>query len=228
VKAAGNTGLEAAIHAGLERVAIEILDREFARETDDAVLRVSQMFVDANWAQTAGVVRDFARRSKWGPRILPTHGRFVGASGSTMSDRKPEKGERVGAHWRTSTINRQLHILYDTNSWKTFFAARCKLPVGDLQAFTIHDGRHEMLLEQLTAEYPTRVEAKGRVVDEWRLIPGRDNHWLDCLVGSAVAASFHGISAVGVDARAGAGPRKMVNREALAQRRAELLALSNR
>jgi hypothetical protein len=228
VKTAGGVSLEAAIHVGLEQVASEILDREFARESDDAVVRVSQLFIDANWAQTAGVVRDFARRSRWGPRVIPTHGRFVGASGSTMSDRKPEKGERVGAHWRTSTINRQRHILYDTNSWKTFFAARCKLPVGDLQAFTIHDGRHEMLLEQLTAEYPTRVEAKGRVVDEWRLIPGRDNHWLDCLVGSAVAASFHGISAVGVDARAGAGPRKMVNREALAQRRAELLALSNR
>ncbi len=228
VKTAGGVSLEAAIHVGLEQVAIEILDREFARESDDAVVRVSQLFIDANWAQTAGVVRDFARRSRWGPRVIPTHGRFVGASGSTMSDRKPEKGERVGAHWRTSTINRQRHILYDTNSWKTFFAARCKLPVGDLQAFTIHDGRHEMLLEQLTAEYPTRVEAKGRVVDEWRLIPGRDNHWLDCLVGSAVAASFTGISAVGVDARGGAGPRKMVNREALAQRRAELLALSNR
>ena len=228
VKTAGGVSLEAAIHVGLEQVAIEILDREFARESDDAVVRVSQLFIDANWAQTAGVVRDFARRSRWGPRVIPTHGRFVGASGSTMSDRKPEKGERVGAHWRTSTINRQRHILYDTNSWKTFFAARCKLPVGDLQAFTIHDGRHEMLLEQLTAEYPTRVEARGRVVDEWRLIPGRDNHWLDCLVGSAVAASFTGISAVGVDARGGAGPRKMVNREALAQRRAELLALSNR
>ncbi len=228
VKAAGGVSLEAAIHAGLEKVASEILDREFSRESDDAVLRVSQVFVDANWAQTAGVVRDFARRSQWGPRIIPTHGRFVGASGSTLSDKKAEKGERVGANWRTSTINRQRHVLYDTNSWKTLFAARCKLPIGDLQAFTVHEGRHEMLCEQLAAEYPTRVEAKGRVVDEWRLIPGRDNHWLDCCVGSAVAASFTGISAVGVDARPGVVASRTVSREEAAKRRAEIMAKMRR
>jgi len=225
VKAAGGASLEAAIHAGLGQVATEILDREFSRETDDAVLRVSQMFIDANWAQTAGVVRDFARRSSWGPRILPTHGRFVGASGSTLSDRKADRGERVGANWRTSTINRQRHVLYDTNAWKTFLAARFKLPVGDLQGMTIHSGHHEMMCEQLASEYPTRVEAKGRIVDEWRLMPGRDNHWLDCVVGSAVAASYTGLSAVGVDSTAGAGVKKTISREQMAKRRAELLAL---
>lgn len=228
VKAAGGASLEAAIHAGLGKVASEILDREFSRETDDAVVRVSQMFIDANWAQTAGVVRDFARRSQWGPRVLPTHGRFVGASGSTLSDRKAERGERVGANWRTSTINRQRHILYDTNAWKTFLAARFKLPLGDLQGITIHAGAHEMLCEQLASEYPTRVEAKGRVVDEWRLMPGRDNHWLDCVVGAAVAASYTGLSAVGVDSTAGAGARKTITREQMAKKRAELLAMMGR
>ncbi len=223
-KAAGGTGIEAAIHAGLERVAAELLDREISRESDDAVLRVGQLFVDANWAQTAGVVRDFARRSQWGPRVLPTHGRFVGASGSTLSDRKPDKGERVGANWRTSTIHKQRHVLYDTNSWKTFLAARMKLPTPDPLAFTIHAGHHDMLTEHLTAEYPTRVEARGRVVDEWRLFPGRDNHWLDCLVGAAVAASYVGVSAVGANGAAPAPPRRTISKEQMAAKRAELLA----
>lgn len=223
VKAAGGASLEAAIHAGLEQVAAFLLDREFARESDEAVLRISQMFVDANWAQTAGVVRDFARRSKWGPRILPTHGRFVGASGQTISDKKPDRGERIGANWRTSTILRQRHVLYDTNAWKTFVAARVKLPIGDPQAFTVHAGKHEMLAEQLSAEAPVRVESKMRVVDEWRAIPGRDNHWLDCVVGAAVAASFTGIAAVGADPSAGAVERKTISSEAMAARRAELL-----
>ena len=228
-KAAGpGASLEAAIHAGLEQVAIEILDREFSRESDDAVLRVGQVFVDANWAQTAGVVRDFARRSQWGPRVLPTHGRFVGASGSTLSDKKPDRGERVGSHWRTSTIQRQRHVLFDTNAWKTFLAARMKLPAADAQAFTVHAGGHEMLAEHLTAEYPTRVEARGRVVDEWRMFPGRDNHWLDCLVGAAVAASYAGVSAVGVEARAGATTRKAISREEMAAKRAALMARMGR
>jgi hypothetical protein len=228
MKAAGGASLEAAIHAGLERVCGDLLEREFTREGDDAVLRVGQLLIDANWAQTQGVVRDFARRSPWGPRVFPSHGRFVGASGSTISDKKPDRGERVGSNWRTSTIGRQRHILFDTNAWKTFVAARCKLAVGDPQAFTIHAGQHDLLAEHMSAEYPTRVMAKNRVVDEWRLIPGRDNHWWDCVIGAAVAASYSGVSAVGVQARATSAPRPQYDREALAAKRAELMARMGR
>ena len=222
VSAAGGVALEAAIHAGLESVASMILGREVNRENDDAVLRVGQMFVDANWAQTHGVVRDFARRSSWGPRVLPTHGRFVGASGQTISDKAADRGERIGANWRTSTIQKQRHVLYDTNAWKTFVATRCKLPVGDPLAFTIHAGHHEMLAEQMSAETPVRVESKMRIVDEWRQIPGRDNHWWDCCVGAAVAASFTGLSAVGAEPPR-AAPRKTITREEMAARRAALI-----
>jgi len=221
VQAAGGASLEAAIHAGLEKVAEMLLDREFARENDDAVLRVGQMLIDANWAQTQGVVRDFARRSRWGPRILPTHGRFVGASGQTISDKKPDKGERLGFNWRTSTIQKQRHLLYDTNAWKTFVATRIKLPIGDPLALTLHAGQHDLLAEHLAAEAPVRVESKMRIVDEWRAIPGRDNHWFDCLVGAAVAASFSGISAVGAEA-APKPERKVFTAEQMAARRAEL------
>jgi len=216
--------VEAAIQAGLEQVAAMLLDREFSRETDDAVLRVGQLFVDANWAQTQGVVRDFARRSQWGPRVLPTHGRFVGAAGQTISDKAPDRGERVGANWRTSTIQRQRHVLFDTNAWKTFLAARCKLPQGDPQAFTIHAGQHDMLAEQMASEVPVRVESKMRVVDEWKLIPGRDNHLWDCLVGAAVAGSFTGISSVGVESKPARSQQKAISRDDMAAKRAELLA----
>lgn len=215
--------VEAAIHAGLEQLAAMLLDREFARESDDAVLRCDQLFVDANWAQTQGVVRDFARRSKWGPRILPTHGRFVGASGQTLSDKAPDKGERVGPNWRTSTIGKQRHVLFDTNAWKTFLASRIKLPIADPQGFTIHSGDHTMLGEHLAAEVPVRVASKQRECDEWRLTPGRDNHLLDCVVGSAVAASYRGVSAIGVEGRPVSAPR-VVSREEMAKARAAVMA----
>ena len=220
---AHGANVEAAILAGLEALAGDLLDREFSRETDDAVLRVGQLCIDANWAQSQGVVRDFARRSKWGPRVLPTHGRFVGASGQTISDKAPDRGERIGANWRTSTIQRQRHILYDTNAWKTFVAARVKLPVGDPQGLTVHAGEHDMLAEQLSSEVPVRVESRQRVVDEWRLIPGRDNHLWDCLIGAAVAASYSGVSAIGADGSP-ATPARVITAEQMAARRAELLA----
>jgi phage terminase large subunit GpA-like protein len=180
--------------------------------------------VDANWAQTADVTRDFARRSTHGTRLLPSHGRYVGASRRTMSDAKAEPGERVGAHWRTSTIKKQRHILFDTNYWKSLIAGRMKLGSADPMAFTFHAGKHEMLFDHIAAEFPTRTENKstGRTVDEWQLIPGRDNHFLDCLIGSAVAASVAGVSAVGAEAPK-APPRKVITREEMAARRAALL-----
>ncbi len=51
---------------------------------------------------------------------------------------------------------------------------------------------------------PSRVktEGRGRTVDEWKLrVDGLDNHWLDCLVGAAVAASMQGAVLFGTDAK---------------------------
>jgi hypothetical protein len=60
-----------------------------------------------------------------------------------------------------------------------------------------------MFAEHLTAEAPTMETANGRTVGEWSMRPGRsDNHWLDCLVGCAVAASMLGAVLPGTDARA--------------------------
>jgi hypothetical protein len=84
-----------------------------------------------------------------------------------------------------------------------------------------------MLADHLASEVPVRVESKMRACDEWKLIPGRDNHLLDCVVGAAVAASFSGISAVGAEAKP-AVTRKVITREDLAARRAALLAKMGR
>ena len=44
--------------------------------------------------------------------------------------------------------------------------------------------------------------ALGGVVHEWSARPTRpDNHWLDCLVGCAVAASMLDVRAAGQDAK---------------------------
>jgi hypothetical protein len=56
--------------------------------------------------------------------------------------------------------------------------------------------------EHLTAEYRVKTEGRGRKVDEWKLRPQRsDNHWLDCLVGCAVAASIQGCVLFGTDVK---------------------------
>ena len=46
----------------------------------------------------------------------------------------------------------------------------------------------------LTRECRVTTEGRGRTVDEWKLrVAGLDNHWLDGLVGSGVAASIQGV-----------------------------------
>ncbi len=57
-----------------------------------------------------------------------------------------------------------------------------------------------MFAEHLTSEYFIKTEARGRSVDEWKQRSEQpDNHWFDCLVGSAVAASMQGCILPGTD-----------------------------
>ena len=116
-------------------------------------------------------------------------------------DRAAKRGDRVGLHWRVPSIhglrNRAVrHVLIDTNYWKSFAHARLAVPMGDpgclsLFAPDVVAGAHRRLSEHLTAEYRVKTTGRGRELDEWKLrTPGSDNHWLDCLVGCAVAASM--------------------------------------
>jgi hypothetical protein len=76
--------------------------------------------------------------------------------------------------------------------------ARLAVPMGErgcLLFWGDNPQQHRLLADHLTAEYRIRTEGRGRTVDERKLRPERpDNHWLDCLVGAAVAASVEGIS----------------------------------
>jgi hypothetical protein len=191
--AANGAGLEASLSAGLEAATVALMGREWPRE-DGAAMRIRQLMVDANWGQSTATVRTFARRSAFAASILPSHGRGIGASGQPLTDKGKARGDRMGLHWRIGQVSAgQRSALFDTNWWKTFVAARLRLPLGDPEAIALCAGQHELLAEHLTAEYPVRTEARGRVVDEWKTL-GRDNHWWDCLVGAAVAASIAGLS----------------------------------
>jgi hypothetical protein len=185
-------GFEAALRAGLDETARLLLARDWQRE-DGVPMRISQLMVDANWGQSTAVVRNFARSSPFAASILPSRGKGVGASGTPMGPRK-NRGDRAGLNWLVGKTaeGTQIEATYDTNFWKTFVSARLRLGLGDPEAIMLHAGHHEMLIEHLVAEFPVRVEARGRSVDEWKSV-ARENHWWDCLVGCAVAASITGL-----------------------------------
>ena len=71
---------------------------------------------------------------------------------------------------------------------------------GCLSIFGSNPETHRMLAELLTSKYFIRTEGRGHSVDEWKQRPEQpDNHWFDCLVGSAVAASMQGALLFGTD-----------------------------
>ncbi|MBN1912571.1 MAG: hypothetical protein JW818_22815 [Pirellulales bacterium] len=64
---------------------------------------------------------------------------------------------------------------------------------GCLSLFGRDEKAHRLLAEHLTAEFRVKTIARDRTVDEWKLRATRqDNHWFDCLVSVAVAASIQG------------------------------------
>ena len=197
------SGLEGAIYAGLETLTSECLGREWRRD-DGAMIRIERCLIDANWGSSTDVVYQFCRQSAHAGIVMPSHGRFVGASSQPFSEYKRKPGDRIGHNWRMPNVHGKRavrHIVYDTNFWKTFIHARLAVPMGDrgcLSLFGDNPAQHRMFAEHLSAEYRVKTEGRGRTVDEWKMRPERgDNHWLDCLVGCAVAASMQGATLLG-------------------------------
>jgi hypothetical protein len=75
--------------------------------------------------------------------------------------------------------------------------ASVKVELRDIQAVRPYEQNPRVNDQAVT-------HGHGRDVQEWKLKPSRpDNHWLDCLVGCAVAASICGVKLPGMDARPG-------------------------
>jgi hypothetical protein len=191
-------GEEAQIYAGLEQLTNDLCGREWLT-ADGTPARLELCLIDANWAKSTEVVYKLCRASRHAAQLMPSHGHFYGASTRSMAERKKGRGERKGINWYISPgKGRVRHVVWDTNWWKTFHAARLTVPVGDPSAITLWGPPgtdHRMLADQLVSERPYRTEGRGRVVDEWKLKRvGLDNHFTDTQVGNCVAASILGVS----------------------------------
>lgn len=209
-----DAGLEGGLYAALNALTEDYLGREWERE-DGAMLKVERAMVDANWGQSTDIVYEFCRRSTYAGILLPSHGRYVGASSKPMTEYRKQPGDRLGFNWMMPSVagKRAIrHVIYDTNYWKSFIHARLAVPTGDKGALTLYGripGVHQLLAEHLTAEYRVKTQGRGRTVDEWKIKPqSHDNHWLDCVAGCAVCGSMLGAALpVTLPVRAAAKPR---------------------
>ncbi|MBO5308239.1 MAG: phage terminase large subunit family protein [Lentisphaeria bacterium] len=191
-------GFEGGLYSALTKLTDDYLGREWERE-DGALLKIEKALVDANWGQSTDIVYQFCRQSVHAGIIMPSHGRYVGASSKPMTEYRRQLGDKLGFNWMIPNVagKRAIrHVIYDTNYWKSFIHARLGISLGDNGCLSLYGripGNHQLLAEHLTAEYRVRTEGRGRTVDEWKLKPqNSDNHWLDCVAGCAVCASILG------------------------------------
>lgn len=197
-RAGVKAGIEGALWWGLDQLTRQLFGREYERD-DGTIAALDLCLIDAGYK--AKVVREFIRQSDYRDRLMPAIGRGIGAKDKPMIEWPKKRGERRGLGWTVPPANAGniRHVLTDVNEWKSAVAERLKTPIGDPGCLAIY-GRgnltHRMLAEHLTAEYPVLTEGRGRAVEEWTLRTNRDNHLLDTVVGSAVAASMVGVRLV--------------------------------
>lgn len=195
--------LEARVVAGLDALIEQLAGREWKRQ-DGSILRLSKCLIDRGYGKITELVDRFCRVSKHAAVLMPSQGKYYGATSTPMKEYKRKPGERVGLNWRVPPRGAVRHVYYDTNFYKGFVHERLAVPLGVAGSLSIWGDeelvkaqggrRHELLADHLVAETPVTVTAKGRSVIEFREKPGRpDNDWLDCVVGCHVAASMLGV-----------------------------------
>lgn len=220
-----SAGREGGITAGLDDLAEKILGREWRRH-GGGVVPVELMLVDANYETET--IYSWARASPHAARVMPSRGRYYGATAKPINERKRKRGERTGPGWFIPAPGGRRSIrelVWDANHWKSFTWSRLMTPKGDPSAMYLpgepaEARRLRMLADQLTAETRQRVtSSSGRTIDEWTNQRNRDNHLLDTTVGTVVAASVLGVSLLEGERREGGRKRRRVVDVAAARRR---------
>ena len=191
-------GLEGALTAALRELVPPFMERRFVRE-DGAELSIGRCLIDSGWGESSDTIYNFIRETRLST-VMPSKGVGIEATRKPFSEFERRPGQIISSYeWHIAPIRTKRHIRlmrYDTNYWKSFFRNRVMTSHGDPGAFSINcakiDDRFRLLADQLSSEYSVVVASRERRVDIWKLVPNRENHWLDCVIGCMVAASEQG------------------------------------
>jgi len=193
-------GADGAIHAGLERLVAESLGREWKR--GGGLARIDRLLVDSGYKP--GIV-EAVQRKVASSTMMASKGMGIRASRKPMAAYARRPGETLGYHWYIPNVSRTAqfrHILIDTNYWKSFVHDGLAAAASDRGCISLYGTAktdHSLFAEQVArSERWVEVTGPFGTVREWSVLPTKpDNHWLDCLVGCAAAASLCGVQAPG-------------------------------
>lgn len=215
---AGGAGVEAKLRRGLLACEGEILGRAWQRE-DGSQMRISRCLIDSGYQMNT--IFEHCRVSPYASIVMPSRGVPIKATSKPMHEWNKAQGDQKGFHWFISPQHENSRLIrwirVDVNFWKSFCVERLRQAIGDPGALTLFgqsrtDADHDMIADHLCAERGVPVEAMGRRIVEWQQPANQaDNHWWDCLVGAAAAASVEGSILAGQTK-----PRDMSKRPSLA------------
>jgi len=199
-KAFPGAGTDGAIHAGLEQLVSAYLNRDWSR--GGSLMRIDRLLVDMGYKP--GIVAAVKQKAG-GSVMMLAKGIGIRASRKPIAEYARRPGETIGHYWYIPNVRKTgqfQHVLVDVNYWKRFVQEGLATAAGDRGCISLfgNDGRHHELIAEHVARSEKWVEVigPGGVVREWSPWPTRpDNHWFDCLVGCAAAASMVGIKPAG-------------------------------
>jgi hypothetical protein len=193
-------GVDGAIHAGLERLVSTYLGRDWSR--GGSLMRIDRLLVDMGYKP--GIVASVKQKAGGSAMVL-AKGIGIRASRKPIAEYARRPGETIGHYWYIPNVRKTgqfQHVLVDVNYWKRFVHEGLMTAAGDrgcISLFAKDVRQHELIAEHVArSEKWVEVIGPGGVVREWSPWPTRpDNHWFDCLVGCAAAASMIGVKSPG-------------------------------
>jgi len=198
-------GDDGAIQAGLEKLVENLLQRQWPRAGGGGVLRIERLLVDMGYK---GGIAAAVKHRAGGAAMVLSRGVGIKAGNRPISMYQRKPGWTLGHFWYSPSVTgtREFpHVCVDTNYWKAFVHDRLSSAPGEPGAMTLFGrsaSEHALFAEHVAgSETWTLTHGHGRDVREWKPRPTRpDNHWLDCLVGCAAAASMIGVQQPGMQA----------------------------
>jgi len=187
-------GLEGALTTALNVEIDRLCGRAWSVE-GGGELRIGLLLVDSGWKSRT--IYTCLRRHKAAAVLTPSKG-----EGGELDLRTPKTvpARDRGDCWHVM-LNRERDarlLTYTTDHWKSFTAERIRTPAGGRGALTLWGENTQArwsLAEQLTSERAHPKQRRtGETFEKWKVLPGRPNHWWDCLVGCHVAAARMGIA----------------------------------
>lgn len=194
-------GPDGAILAGLEALVLPLLARDWPK-AGGGVCRIDKLLLDMGYKRKLAWA---VKHKAGGNTIELSKGLGIKAGNRPIADYTPKPGEVFGDHWYRPAVKGAQefpHVRPDTNHWKSWIHEHLLIAPGDPGALTVF-GRdpnaHELLAQHISdSETFKETFGHGRTVREWTLKPNKpDNHWFDCIVGCAVAASLCGLRQAG-------------------------------